>query len=329
MIALRPIIHKDSYSELIEAPVLDYLVDVIYGPLADLLEEAGVPVTVQNAGSDPISAALGQGKLFYSNGTFSGRFTPAVSKELRRLGAKFNVGTREFKLAEWKLPADVKLAATAAQSRAQGLHQKVIATLDEMLRNVPTASTGMDFTKATERIVSDLNGQFNDSVKAVEAIRIAPEVTPAVRAQLNDELTNNLDLYVRKFTEEQVLDLRQRAEANAFAGGRADTLAKVIESNFGVSKRKAAFLAGQETSLAVSHYRQARYEEIGCERYRWSTSHDSIVRDDHKDLDGQIFRWDDPPVTNKRTMARNNPGCDFSCRCRAIPLIPTPTATLL
>jgi uncharacterized protein with gpF-like domain len=38
-------------------------------------------------------------------------------------------------------------------------------------------------------------------------------------------------------------------------------------------------------------------------------------------LNGMKFSWTEPPITNKQTGARNNPGCDFGCRCLALPVI--------
>ena len=72
----------------------------------------------------------------------------------------------------------------------------------------------------------------------------------------------------------------------------------------------------------VSKYRQIRYEEVGIDNYIWSTSHDSRVRHDHRELQGKVFSFSNPPITDKATGARNNPGEDFGCRCVAIPVMP-------
>ncbi len=339
---LSPVITKESYSALIERAVLEYFADVIYGPLLDLLCEAGIvpeeedrhPLLTMrlNATRDAIAGlqtALDSARVWYSQGHFSGKFSPAVAKELRRLGARFDHSTREFVIDEAKLPPDLKLAATASSLRAQDLHGKVDRLLGDMAANVPIAPVGLELADASARIIRDLNAQFDKSVKPLEAISIPTQITPAMQRELDEQLTTNLTLYVRKFTAEEIPVLRRAAQANAYAGGRADRLAKIIEASFGVSKRKAAFLASQETSLAVSKYRQLRYESVGCTRYKWSTSHDPLVRPDHAALDGHYFEWSNPPVTNRATGARNNPGEDFGCRCRALPVIETELASIL
>ena len=43
------------------------------------------------------------------------------------------------------------------------------------------------------------------------------------------------------------------------------------------------------------------------------------TRPEHLRLDGQRFRWDEPPVVDARTGARGHPGHDPRCRCYAEP----------
>jgi hypothetical protein len=45
------------------------------------------------------------------------------------------------------------------------------------------------------------------------------------------------------------------------------------------------------------------------------------VRERHAELDGERFRWDDPPVTNE-DGDENHPGEDYQCRCTAYPVLP-------
>ncbi len=100
-----------------------------------------------------------------------------------------------------------------------------------------------------------------------------------------------------------------------------DGLIPQIEARFDVSKNKATFLAEQETNLLVAKFREERFKETVGDEYTWMTSHDSRVRHDHKVLDGQRFFFSTPPITNRVTGARNNPGEDFRCRCVARPVL--------
>jgi SPP1 gp7 family putative phage head morphogenesis protein len=96
---------------------------------------------------------------------------------------------------------------------------------------------------------------------------------------------------------------------------------QAIRNEYNVTRNRAKFLSRQETSLLVSKYREENYREAGIVYYRWSTSNDQRVRHDHRELNGNIFRFDEPPVVDQKSGRRGNPGEDFSCRCIAIPLL--------
>lgn len=78
------------------------------------------------------------------------------------------------------------------------------------------------------------------------------------------------------------------------------------------------------------HVRAPRYrreeEARGGQRrtgaYIWRIAPRDIprTRSDHLRLNGQKFRWDDPPVVNLRTGERGHPGHDPRCRCYAEPV---------
>lgn len=318
---LAPIKHRDSYNAPIEQKIIDWFTEVIFGPIVEILYNAGVPSDRLNAGISSIVSALRTGKLWYADGAFVGKFSASVAGELRVLGAVFHAADHSFRIAQEDLPADVKIAVSDSIGRAAKLHADVEQTLDRMQENVSAAPLGLDFKSSVEKIVGDLQSQFSTTVKVLDLVTVPADVTPGIATALEKNFTTNLDLYIKKFAVEKIPELRKKVAANAFAGGRADRLAKIIVADYGVAKRKAAFLAGQETSLLVSKFREERYKEIGFTRYKWSTSHDERVRPDHKVLEGQTFFFDSPPVTDRATGARNNPGEDYNCRCVAIPIV--------
>lgn len=136
----------------------------------------------------------------------------------------------------------------------------------------------------------------------------------------------------RKLMAEQVelirsipLDAGKRVHDLVISGiensTRPEQIAKEIMRSGEVSAGRARLIARTETSGAASAFQRARAEAIGSTQYVWKTSHDGDVRADHKKLDGQVFRWDDPPVADSRSGARAHPGCIYNCRCWAKPII--------
>lgn len=333
---LSPIVHKDAYTRAVECELLDWLRETIWTPLLIDLFNFDVPVSPQyqaikydetgraNAGESAVTRALMSGQIHYADGVFSGKFNAEISKELHELGALFNSESKTFRLAAKDLPAELTGAVVESLSQAKALHQQVIGTLDAIQANVVTKAISLNFTDAMDAITEDLNRQFKTSlvpVSGIESVTVQAEFTPAMRKAMTEQLTTNLDLSIKDFAAERIPVLRELVEKNALEGMRTDQLAKIIEAQFGVSKRKAAFLADQETGLATAKYRQLRYADLGVQEYIWSTSKDNRVRAGHRALEGRRFNFNSPPVCDPATGRRCNPGEDYRCRCVPKPII--------
>lgn len=104
------------------------------------------------------------------------------------------------------------------------------------------------------------------------------------------------------------------------AGTRVEELQDIIEEDYKVPAARAELIARDQVGKFNGQLAQLRQEELGIEEYVWRTVGDERVRDWHRDLDGQTFRWDEPPVTNAKGD-RNHPGGDYQCRCTAEPII--------
>lgn len=103
---------------------------------------------------------------------------------------------------------------------------------------------------------------------------------------------------------------------------RAKEVAAEIMRSGEVTKSRAVLIARTETARTAETLTQARAQAIGSTHYIWHTSEDSTVRPDHKILDGKVFAWNDPPVADRHSGARANPGRIFNCRCFSEPIIP-------
>ena len=333
---LAPIIHRDSYTLAVEREILDWMRETVWMPLLIELHNAGVPVDPKyqaikfdetgaaervNAGNSAISEALNSGRIHYADGVFTGRFSSKITKELRAIGVVRDVKSGGFRLTG-TMPDDIKAAVVNSLQQSRELHSQVTRTLATIETNLTTQGIGLglNFSKAVDQIIVNAGRDFISSV-ATQGIAVPAEFTPAMRKQLTEQLTTNLDLHIQGWAKDRIPQLRKRVEENVFNGMRSDRLAKIIESEFGISKRKAAFLADQETGLLMAKYREARYQDVGVQEYIWQTAHDVRVRPDHAALNGQRFSFKNPPITNRATGDRNNPGTDWRCRCVPRPIV--------
>lgn len=112
-----------------------------------------------------------------------------------------------------------------------------------------------------------------------------------------------------------VESLVQRAVGSAMPSPK---LAKHIEARFGVSRRKARFLARDQISKHAGKLNRARQRELGIDKFVWRSVGDERVRDWHRDeLDGNTYRWDKPPLSEDGEPII--PGEDYGCRCAGEP----------
>ena len=118
---------------------------------------------------------------------------------------------------------------------------------------------------------------------------------------------------------EKVAEWTQKA---LFTGERPKEIAKRIHAEVGgIAKHRAMTIARTESSRSAAEVQKFRAQWVGIEEYTWTDAGDADVRPDHRILNGKRFRYDSPPIADRRTGIRANPGCIWRCRCIALPVI--------
>lgn len=313
MNTLKPIYDYDSYSNPIAQVIYSALYHDLFAPLLEIFAPSK-----ENAKAGALVSAIRSGRLHYDGRFFSGALNVAITKELRGIGAVYNKTRKAYALETSSLPQDILIAIRDAQEAVKDQQRKV----EEFLAKAKTQKMPkLDFSPFFNKTVDGLDKQFHITTKNVTGKDLEVPLADYLKKDLKEQYTDSLDLYIQGWRDEQITRLREKVTKNVAQGYRAESLVNVIQAEKGVTLAKAKFLAKQETSLMTSKYRELRYKDIGLDRYRWSTSHDGRVRKDHRHLQGKVFSYNEPPITNQATGARNNPGEDFGCRCVAIPVI--------
>lgn len=322
MITLKPILDKHEYSQMIEVVIMDFLTTYFYTPIYSVIEPIEEYYNATGYSAEQIvSAALRSGQIQYINGKFTGQFSAKISKALESIGAKFNKVTKTYNLQSSALSITVKEAAAYASMIAM-MRQKLLL---EALSYINIESAMPELARLLDvpldTILEDLDEQAYLSLK--DAITIVPEITPEQREALKAQYVDDVSLSVKNFTKAQTDKLRAMVEENLFTG-LADnkSLVQAIVDEFGVTENKARFLSRTETSIFISKFREITGKEAGITHYVWKAVCDSRTRDLHKELNNQIFSWDNPPIIDERTGTRGAPGSIWNCRCYSQYILP-------
>ena len=288
----------------------------IFYPILKALGVDGHDIKLNNA-DDPIIQKIQSGKITYTGNEFAGEFDSRTSKAIKSIGGVFDKRKHTYKILESNLPTGVRTAVAVQRVNNIVKRNRVLKTIEEI--NIKFADATHDFraiaTDATQTTDNKLNGQLADKLVVV------PEITKYTADKLKTDYSENINLAIKNFTQKETVKLREIAEQNVFEGFRADKLEEAIKQRFGISQRRAKFIASQETQLLTAKYHAAKCTQAGMTKYIWKTMGDSHVRPDHQVLNNRTFDFNNPPVCDIATGRHGNPGEDFSCRCQSLVLI--------
>lgn len=101
-------------------------------------------------------------------------------------------------------------------------------------------------------------------------------------------------------------------------GTRAKEVQEEIMRSGEVSEGRAKCIARTEVARASSSLVEARAKHAGSEHFIWRTAGDSDVRLSHKEVNGKMFKWAEPPLLSDGYVTL--PGQIFNCRCYPEPV---------
>ena len=315
MRVIKPILTRKKYEDAIQKRIYAYLYEQIFAPIYQILLRHP---TKENAPTTMLVNYLRIGRLVFEGGKyFRGNLNATISKSLRELGATWNKTQKAYQIEYSALPTEVKVAIVEGTEKLKAQADQVSNFLNAIEgRDLPSLGIELEFRKTIE----DLDKQFTQTTSKVLPQHFEVAMSPYYKNRMEEEYVEQLDLAIKDLHEKTVVRLRQQVLDNTLVGFRAENLITGIQQENRKTYNHAKFIAKQETSLLTSAYREARYTDNGINFYMWSTSHDRRVRPMHKALQGQYFRFDNPPVTDALGH-KNNPGEDFGCRCVSIPIL--------
>ena len=111
-------------------------------------------------------------------------------------------------------------------------------------------------------------------------------------------------------------ELSQRIVATAGDESLKTALTEYIENQARIESNRAVLIASDQVGKLNGRLMRYEQQRAGITHYRWETMQDSRVRPTHRERQGKIFSWEEPP-------SDGHPGEAIRCRCVADPVFNT------
>ena len=315
---LKPIKYKKAYEDVIANTIIVWLWANVFQECFIILKNN----VVDNAGGVLIDEIY-SGNIFYQGGAFYSlktRFSNSQSVELERIGAKYSKYRQAYVISEAKLPNDIRWAIETAKAKTAGKAIAIKTFLANQLGQLAELQKKLVFDGAVNAIMQDLQERVYKNAKMHKIELITPKIDDFMGEQIAKRYTDNLNFWIKGWTEEKIVEMREVVGQMSIEGKGTKTISDYLAKEFGVAQSKARFLARNETAIATTSYLSAKYEQEGFSKFKWITRLDGRERPLHRELNGQIFRFDNPPIIDERTGQRGLPSQTYNCRCSFSPV---------
>lgn len=157
--------------------------------------------------------------------------------------------------------------------------------------------------------------QLDRQVRAAMAVPLSVVESP-ITDKLEGFAALNVDLI--KTISDRYFDRIRLDVLDAFESGmHPDELSEMFEDRYDMSENDAMRIARDQIGKLNGELNQERQEAMGVSRFIWRTANDNRVRDEHAELEGEEFEWDNPPVVDGEEII---PGSAIQCRCYSEPV---------
>lgn len=286
---------------------------LVYTPLYKATMNSVKNSVVSNSKKTPLLKAIDAGKVGVQDKVLYVPRGAKYSRELKSYGAKFDKRRGGWRVDYNKLPKEILRAVNKLTGEQISLAKELKNKLDKIdLIKIELP----DFIKQlTAKNVKKLEAELDNQIPT-----IAPKYSVKERKVMEQEYFNNMEKSINGFVEKEVVQLRKLVQKNLEHGHRREVFAEKLMARYDMSEKRAAFIARQESNLLNAKAQEQKFRKVS-NKYIWRTlKTNPNVREAHKNLEGTIHTWDNPPITTgprEKVQRRNHPKEDFNCRCHA------------
>lgn len=301
--AFKPVEPSEYYIKQIANGLKREINESLFKPIFEVLGSN----TIYND-KNALLNAIQSGKVYYEKGAFrsSKPFSNAVAAELEKLGAKYKSGA--YYIQRSLLPIEIEntisIVAAREASKIAALNALLLKLGASIGKNtavrvfIEKAVTGLFKNLETNLLKSTQSGKL----PVIELIHTARQAR-----KISEDYTHNMDYWVSKWKEKEIIKMRQDVLKLVQEGARIETLTEYFKLRWAIAGYKSEFLARNESGIASSVLKATHYQEMGCTDFKWLPSTAKEKRELHleyaKETNNQygiggtnIFSFADPPI---------------------------------
>jgi SPP1 gp7 family putative phage head morphogenesis protein len=145
--------------------------------------------------------------------------------------------------------------------------------------------------------------------------------TTGLKEIVKATVTENVAL-IKSIATNYLSNVQKAVMRSITTGNGLEDLIPALEKQKGITKRHAKNVALDQTRKAYNAINKGRMEKVGIKKFKWVHSGGGQKpRQDHIDMSGNIYSFDDLPVIDKKTGERGIPGQAINCGCTMVPVI--------
>lgn len=176
--------------------------------------------------------------------------------------------------------------------------------------------------KLAERFTSDVmkNSDASLSTALQQAGFTVPfKMTAEMNNALQATITENVNL-ISSIPQQYLTQVETLVMQSVSRGRDLGTLTNELQQRYGITRRRAAFIALDQNNKATSTMQSARQRALGIHRGRWRHSHaGKEPRPSHVKADGEAFDLDKGMFLDGKWVM---PGEEIGCRCTWESILP-------
>lgn len=150
-----------------------------------------------------------------------------------------------------------------------------------------------------------------------------PDMPAALKESMTASIAENVSL-IKSIPQQFHRQIEGVVMRSMQSGGNGiNDVIKGLERYKGVTSRRAKNIARDQVRKVTADCNNFRAQSVGIKKFEWVHSGaNKESRPYHKNvLNGQIFRYDDPPILDPNTGERGLPGRLCNCACFARPIV--------